>query len=99
MGGEGGSRCFHIASKPFVMAGVDSGLVDIIIIILIIINHHHRRQRHRQRHRHRHGYHRHRHYQWAHNHQWTCDLPPQHHHVYHRYLQFTLWEVPPCQNM
>ena len=40
MGGEGGSRCFHIASKPFVMAGVDSGLVDIIIIILIIINHH-----------------------------------------------------------
>ena len=37
MGGEGGSRCFHIASKPFVMAGVDSGLVIIIIIIIVVI--------------------------------------------------------------
>ena len=33
----GGSRCFHVGSKPFVMAGVDSGLVNIINIINIII--------------------------------------------------------------
>ena len=34
----GGNRWFHVASKPFVMAGVDSGLVSIIVVIIIAIN-------------------------------------------------------------
>lgn len=33
----GGNRWFHVASKPFVMAGVDSGLVNIIVVIIIAI--------------------------------------------------------------
>ena len=45
MGREGNHRCCFISSKPFVMAGVDSGLVNmylciivkIIIIVLLVI--------------------------------------------------------------
>ena len=45
MGREGNHRCCFISSKPFVMAGVDSGLVKlylciivkIIIIVLVIV--------------------------------------------------------------
>ena len=37
MGGGGGVRCCNTASKPFVMAGVDSGLVGNFIIIITII--------------------------------------------------------------
>jgi len=37
MGREGNHRCCFISSKPFVMAGVDSGLVVVFTIIVFLV--------------------------------------------------------------